>query len=660
MGRIKALDPDVVHKIAAGEIIVSPANALKELIENSLDAGASRVDVVVKDGGHKLLQITDNGIGIEEDDLPILCQRFTTSKISSFNDLKNLQTLGFRGEALASISHVAHLSVKTKTENSNIAIQATFESGKLTGICKSAGVQGTQISVEDLFFNVPLRLKALQSAGSRSSEYQKVLEIVSRYAIQYPGSFSCKRFQDNQPVVIPSASRKEKIKWVFGNNTYQELMDFKLAANPDIGLLGAEGYMTGVNYNTKRSIPYIFFINQRLVSCEPLSRAIRKVYQEFMPRGSTQAFVFLSLNVKSENVDVNIHPTKREVHFLYETEIGDAICEQIKVALTQSGGSRDFRVQSYISASVFPSPRSSKGLDRGAEGPFVTGGVKPRYEYNLVRTDPQQQTLSSYVQQPSLKELRSQSTFEPSSSLPPSQPRLSSLSRESQKEFEQVPLKSVQELLRGVRLSASAQLLGLFSEHTFVGVVDVERGLAAIQVDVRLYLVEYFDVSREFFHQIGLVQFANFGTIHLGDGLPVQQLLAKVSSNTASANLDNMLAMAPMLEEYFQIIFKKKGEDWRLVQLPLMLPDYTPPISKLPRFVADLANGIDWEEEQECLNGVVTALASFHVPTSLTSKADIEKIFNAAKLNFLPSRALASSAVEIANLPGLYRVFERC
>lgn len=656
MGRIKALDPDVVHKIAAGEIIVSPANALKELIENSLDAGASRIDVIVKDGGHKLLQITDNGMGIDEEDLPILCQRFTTSKITSFHDLQKVQTLGFRGEALASISHVAHLSVKTKTVNSNIAIQAKFESGKLIESSKSAGVQGTQIAVEDLFFNVPLRMKALQSAGSRSSEYQKILDVVSRYAIQYPGTFSCKRFQDNQPVVIPSVPRKEKIKKVFGNSTYQDLLDFELAPKPDIGLLGAEGYTTGLNYNTKRSIPYIFFINKRLVSCDPLARAIRKVYQEYMPRGSVQAFVFLSLTIKMENVDVNIHPTKREVHFLYETEIAEAICEQIKLSLTQTGGSRDFRVQSYINASVFPSASSSE-TGRSSEGASVAGGIKPRYEYNLVRTDPQQQRLTSFVQRSSSGESTSQSIGELSSSHPPSRPSSRVL---AQRDFQQVPLESIQKLIRGIKLRASAKLLRFFNEHTFVGVVDLERGLAAIQMDVRLYLVEYFDLSRELFYQIGLVQFANFGTIHLGDGLPVQQLLSKVPRSTTNSKLDEMLAMAPMLEEYFQIILKKKGDEWRLVQLPLMLPDYTPPISKLPQLIADLAGEVNWEDEQECLDGVVKALAAFHVPTSLTSKADIENIFNAAKLNFVPSRALASSAVEIANLPGLYRVFERC
>ncbi|RSL95061.1 hypothetical protein CEP52_012267 [Fusarium oligoseptatum] len=157
--RIKALDPNVVNKIAAGEIIVAPVHALKELIENAVDAGATSLDVMAKDGGLKLLQITDNGCGIQRDDLTILCERHTTSKINSFEDLASIETYGFRGEALASISHIAHLSVTTKTKDSDLAWRAHYLDGRLTAPKPGqsaeprgvAGRPGTQITVEDLF-----------------------------------------------------------------------------------------------------------------------------------------------------------------------------------------------------------------------------------------------------------------------------------------------------------------------------------------------------------------------------------------------------------------------------------------------------------------------------------------------------------------------------
>jgi DNA mismatch repair protein MLH1 len=153
--RIKALSQDVVNKIAAGEIIVAPVHALKELIENAVDAGSTALEVVIKDGGLKLLQITDNGHGIDKEDLPILCERFTTSKLKAFEDLTSIGTYGFRGEALASISHIAHLSVTTRTKESSCAWRANFADGKLASPKPGqsadpkpiAGRPGTQITV---------------------------------------------------------------------------------------------------------------------------------------------------------------------------------------------------------------------------------------------------------------------------------------------------------------------------------------------------------------------------------------------------------------------------------------------------------------------------------------------------------------------------------
>lgn len=153
--RIRALQQDVVNKIAAGEIIVAPVHALKELIENAVDAGSTSLEILVKDGGLKLLQITDNGHGINRDDLPILCERFTTSKLKAFEDLTSIGTYGFRGEALASISHIAHLAVTTKTQESSCAWRAQYSGGKLTASKPGqsaepkavAGRPGTQITV---------------------------------------------------------------------------------------------------------------------------------------------------------------------------------------------------------------------------------------------------------------------------------------------------------------------------------------------------------------------------------------------------------------------------------------------------------------------------------------------------------------------------------
>lgn len=180
--RIKALDPQLVNRIAAGEIIQRPFNALKELIENCLDAGSTNISMQIKEGGLKLIQIQDNGCGIDKEDLKIVCERFTTSKLKEFDDLKTINTFGFRGEALASISHVSRLTIVSRTAKSPCAYKAQYADGKLVGSikpCASAYI-GTQIVVEDLFYNSSIRRNALRNS---SEEFAKINETVSRYAL---------------------------------------------------------------------------------------------------------------------------------------------------------------------------------------------------------------------------------------------------------------------------------------------------------------------------------------------------------------------------------------------------------------------------------------------------------------------------------------------
>ncbi len=235
---IKRLDESVVNRIAAGEIIHRPANALKELIENSLDAGATLIRITLRDGGIKTLQIQDNGSGIRPSDLPLLCERFATSKLRDFGDLESMSTFGFRGEALASISYVtASMNVVSKTKHQDCAYRAYYANGSLappkpgqsSEPKQCAGTDGTLITAEDLFYNVPQRRRALRSAAD---EYNRALDVVSKYAVHYGGKgvgFVCRKASSNATDLntpsSPTNTTLDTIRILHGNAVARELVE---------------------------------------------------------------------------------------------------------------------------------------------------------------------------------------------------------------------------------------------------------------------------------------------------------------------------------------------------------------------------------------------------------------------------------------------------
>ncbi|KAL9585078.1 MAG: hypothetical protein Q9212_001742 [Teloschistes hypoglaucus] len=682
--RIKALDQDVVNKIAAGEIIVAPVHALKELIENAVDAGSTSIEILAKDGGLKLLQITDNGHGINRDDLPILCERFTTSKLKTFEDLTSIGTYGFRGEALASISHIAHLSITTKTADSSCAWRAHYADGKLVppkpgqspDPKPTAGRGGTQITVEDLFYNVPSRQKAFRSP---SEEYAKILNVVGRYAVHCLGvAFSCKKHGDPaMSICTPSnASTVDCIRQIHGSAVANELIEFNIS-DQKWGFK-ASGWSTNANYHVKKTT-ILLFINHRSVESSAIKKAIEQTYSTFLPRGG-HPFIYLNLDIDPQRVDVNVHPTKREVNFLNEDEIIESISREINLKLSSVDNSRTFTTQSLLSSAMTPNKQvnSRKPVQKQPS----SSTPKP-LQNNFVRTDPKERKITSM--------------FPPSNSnasLPPSiaytiSPRESTHCR----------LTTIKELRTEVRDAIHSSLTDIFASHSYVGLVDPCRRIAAIQGGVKLFLVDYGMVSQEYFYQLGLTDFGNFGTIKLEPPLDIKSLIeiGVASERTkrpddgvawdeiAGAVTAQLIERREMLIEYFQLDVSPSGE---LNSLPLLVKGYIPRLVKLPQFLMRLGPCVNWTEEKACFHTFLKELASFYTPGKLPkasedqarsggdgdeegSSADTVNhdemafvlehvLFPAFRARLIATRGLLKGMTEVADLKGLYKVFERC
>ncbi|KAK2044655.1 DNA mismatch repair protein MutL [Colletotrichum somersetense] len=719
--RIRALDPNVVNKIAAGEIIVAPVNALKELIENSVDAGATALEVLVKEGGLKLLQITDNGCGIQKEDLGILCERHTTSKITVFEDLASIGTYGFRGEALASISHIAHLSVTTKTKESDCAWRATYLDGKLAPAKPgqsaepkpTAGRQGTQISVEDMFYNIPTRRRAFRSPAE---EFNKIIDMVGRYAIHCKGvAFSCKKHGESGTSVSvqASASEVDRIRQIYGSGVANELMNF--STSEDRWGFKATGWATNANYHIKKTT-FLLFINHRCVDSTSMKKALEQLYSSFLPKGG-RPFIYLSLEIDPARVDVNVHPTKQEVHFLNEDEIIQSVCEHIRSKLAEVDTSRTFMTQSLLPGSHMMNVTPQDDDDGGASATparETPSSKRPRRNSNsLVRTDTSLRKITSMLPSvtsatPSKASPAAAATTTAAGTPDDNNNNALSTSENIQydivdRPFAPMRLTSVKELRAEVREDMHNDLTDIFANHTFVGIVDERRRLAAIQGGIKLYLIDYGRTCYEYCYQVGLTDFGNFGTIRFTPPLDLREIL-RVGAEVEKSNVESpdeefdvdevvekvaaqLIERREMLSEYFSLEVSPAGE---LLTIPLLIKGYTPAMVKLPQFLLRLGPCVDWTEEKSCFETFLKELASFYVPEQLPPATvrdagnedggeegsrdgqmaerrrnvrwALEHVFFPAfKARLVATTPLMKAAVlEVADLKGLYRVFERC
>ncbi|CAG9465542.1 unnamed protein product [Pedinophyceae sp. YPF-701] len=723
---IRKLDEEVVSRITAGEVVQRPVSALKELMENSLDAGATSITVTVKEGGVKLLQIQDNGHGIREADLPILCERHTTSKLRTFEDLQSISTLGFRGEALSSISFVSHLSITTCTKGAAHGLRTCYRDGAISeGPSVCAAMQGTTVCAEDLFYNVPTRLRAL---GSAADEYARILDITSRYAVFKPSvSFTCKRQGSARSDIhtLPGSTREANIRLIYGGAVAKDLIAFDASSSPDGPSAGplddagasfaAEGLMSGVNYTRKKTV-LILFINGRPVECSPLKRAIEGMYQTILPKGS-RPFVFLSLEVPPQHVDVNVHPTKREVALLGQDALVEEIVAVMEAKLLAANTSRAIDSSAQVplkqSAATQPDKRGrAEGADK-AKAP----APGPKYEpHKLVRTDARAQTLEAFIQTPSSAAVEAAAGASrvkrrrgAAGAVIADERAAGDVAREEAggaQEQRQVlgeirsavrqrrtaggatNLASVQDLLQEAEARKHAGLAEIVRENTFVGLV--EPSLALLQHKTKLLLVDMAALTKDMFYQQVLRRWEHFGRIRLREPANIEEAVHMALEYEEAAGRwheegeatkatisrlarDVLVERREMLEEYLAMDIDADGN---LRTLPLLIEQYTPEMSRLPLLLLKLATEVDWSEEKECFRSLATVLAGFYAvreplvaPQGAQDWRDSGRewevqhiVLPAMRLFLTPGRERSkdSSVIEVAALERLYRVFERC
>ncbi|MCC8145580.1 MAG: DNA mismatch repair endonuclease MutL [Bacteroidales bacterium] len=325
MDIIQLLPDSIANQIAAGEVIQRPASVVKELIENAIDAGADHIQLIVKDAGRSLIQVIDNGKGMSETDARMAFERHATSKIRNAQDLFSLKTMGFRGEALASIAAVAQVELKTKLRKDDVGtllrISGSQVEAQETVVCN----EGSSFSVKNLFFNIPARRKFLKS---NETEFKNILTEFERIALVNPSVSFSLTHNEVEAYSLPVSGLKQRIINVMGKKISSSL----LPLNIHTSFINISGFIGSPDSSKKRSAMQFFFVNGRYMRHPYFHRAVMLAYEAFIPSGE-QPNYFIYLDVDPGSIDVNIHPTKTEIKFENEQQLFQVIASAVKEAI---------------------------------------------------------------------------------------------------------------------------------------------------------------------------------------------------------------------------------------------------------------------------------------------------------------------------------------
>ena len=377
MGRIHVLSEHVANKIAAGEVVERPASVLKELLENSLDAGATRIKVQIEGGGKKLIHVVDNGCGMVRDDALLAFERHATSKIKDAEDLLNIDTLGFRGEALPSIAAVSRVSLETRAADEDSGTVMEIAGGRILKVEESGLPAGTSIAVRDLFFNTPARKKFLKA---ESTELSHIASLMTHYALAHPEKhFELHSATNAMLMAAPVQSHSERIYQIFGKETLDQLIPISADArlervgipepppwrrdeeyqSPEPGEIRIHGFISRPEIQKLNRNSIFIFVNGRLVRDRLIQHALTEAYRNILPP-TVYPVVLLFIELPNQEVDANVHPAKTEVRFRQQSFVHDFVRDSVRATLVKA------RPVPQFTREITALPTASPGFSPGA------------------------------------------------------------------------------------------------------------------------------------------------------------------------------------------------------------------------------------------------------------------------------------------------------
>jgi DNA mismatch repair protein MutL len=418
MSKIRVLPDHISNLIAAGEVVERPASVAKELIENAIDAGATRITVDIEGGGRRLLKITDDGEGMTRDDAVLAFERHATSKISKAEDLNAIGTLGFRGEALASIASVARVELVTRTEDVAAGTRVIIEGGRMRDVKDAAHPRGTTITVRDLFFNTPARRKFLRSEATESYH---LTNLVTHYALAHPEiSFTLTNNGRETIRVAAAKDLRERAYQIFGSQFLESLLEVGSAtsggtdtfAPPQIAAV--TGFVSAPRERRTSRDAQFLFVNGRFVRDRLIGRALSEGYRSILPHG-VYPVALLFIDVALEEVDVNVHPAKTEVRFRRAAAVADSVREAVRTALSSAGfaPAADARTSAEFRGDAVGPDDENRITPTDVAEAETPSRIQPAPNFSL-RPEPQQERIGfgfATAAQPQLSRAEASSEF---------------------------------------------------------------------------------------------------------------------------------------------------------------------------------------------------------------------------------------------------------